>query len=210
MDNNLSTEEKILQAAQEVFIREGYDGARMQHIADKAGINKALLHYYYRSKEKLFLEVFEKVFTGLLQQIFTLVESEQSLEKFLKVFFREHIGFLLKDPRLPAFIISEISLNPGLISVVFKKIHGQGIRRFSEMLKREKEKGTVDPAVDARQVLINILSLSIFPVSIHPVIGGILGLSEEETGDFIRQRMEILPAMVMASVQKDKNKNQQK
>ncbi|MCD6202068.1 MAG: TetR/AcrR family transcriptional regulator [Bacteroidales bacterium] len=206
MVNSLQTEDKILITAREVFIREGYDGARMQHIADEAGINKALLHYYYGTKEKLFTAVFEHVFTELLNRIFSLMEEQQSLEVFLNVFFREHITFLLSDPRLPAFIINEVSLHPELLLNIFGKFSSYGIGKFGMLVEKEKEKGLIAPGTDPLQLFINILSLSIFPVVIEPIISNVLQMDARETETFLRQRIEILPEMVLASVRKDHSK----
>jgi len=206
MGNSIQTEDKILFTAREVFIREGYDGARMQQIADEAGINKALLHYYYRTKEKLFTTVFERVFTEMLNRIFSLMEEQQSLEVFLNVFFREHITFLLSDPRLPAFIINEVSLHPELLSNIFGKFSFYGIERFGMLVEKEKEQGLIAQRTDPLQLFINILSLSILPVVIKPIISNVLQMDAKETETFLRQRIEILPEMVLASVRKDNSK----
>ncbi|NOY36067.1 MAG: TetR/AcrR family transcriptional regulator [Chlorobi bacterium] len=200
MVKTLQTEDRILITAREVFIAEGYDGARMQHIADKAGINKSLLHYYYRTKENLFTAVFERVFNEIMSRIFSLVESEESLENLIRIFFREHIGFLLEQPRLPAFFISESSLHPGLLSSVFKKFGTRGIKKFSDLVDMEKKAGKIDDNLDPRQLLINILSLSIFPIAIRPIFKDVFSLSDAETEDLLRRRMELLPVMVLASL----------
>lgn len=73
----LNTEEKILDAAIEIFVKEGFAGARMQQIADKARINKSLLHYYYRTKDKLFNTVFEVIFSKASSRIFMIFETEE-------------------------------------------------------------------------------------------------------------------------------------
>ena len=78
-----NTEEKILNAAQTVFIQKGMDGARMQEIADEAGINKALLHYYFRTKQKLFEAIFKKVFSQIFPNLMDMVHSELPIEEKL-------------------------------------------------------------------------------------------------------------------------------
>ena len=83
-EQELSTEKTILEAAKKVFLDKGFDGARMQEIADEAGINKALLHYYFRSKDKLFDAIFEEAFKQFLPNISDIMVSDISIEE--KVF----------------------------------------------------------------------------------------------------------------------------
>src|SRR5512133_3072005 len=116
------TEERIFDAATEVFEEKGLAGARMQNIADRAGINKALLHYYYRTKDHLF----EAVFTALAKKVFSrftpIFDDKMSIEEKIRFFFREHIEFLRKNPRLPGFILNEINNNPGRIKKLISNI----------------------------------------------------------------------------------------
>ena len=108
-----TTEEKILDAAQTVFTRKGMDGARMQEIANEAGINKALLHYYFRSKQKLFEAIFKQVFKQIFPDIKAFIHSEIPLEKKLGIFVEKYIDLLMKNPFLPSF-----SLQPTAITAV--------------------------------------------------------------------------------------------
>ncbi|NTW33144.1 MAG: TetR/AcrR family transcriptional regulator, partial [Bacteroidetes bacterium] len=103
------TEKLILKAAKKVFIDKGFDGARMQEIADLAGINKALLHYYFRSKEKMFDAVFEDVFMQFLPEVTEVMNSEITLFDKIKTFVDVYITALLKNPHIPIFVLHELS-----------------------------------------------------------------------------------------------------
>src|SRR5436309_11093265 len=96
-----SAEEKIIAAARKVFLSKGMDGARMQDIADEAGINKALLHYYFRSKDKLFEHIFMEVVAAFLPRIFAILESEATLFEKIEQFCSEYIGQEIKTPYVP-------------------------------------------------------------------------------------------------------------
>ena len=72
-----STEQKILRAAEQVFMRAGYDGSRMQEIADEAGINKAMLHYCFKNKQLLFEAVFMNAFSQLAPQVNEIFNSQE-------------------------------------------------------------------------------------------------------------------------------------
>src|ERR1700759_4757996 len=112
MRKDLSTEEKILSAAKKVFLTKGMDGARMQDIADEAGINKALLHYYFRSKDKLFEQIFLDVAGALLPRIFAILESDRGLFEKIESFCDEYISQLIETPYVPIFILNEIHRQP--------------------------------------------------------------------------------------------------
>ena len=93
-ENDKQTEEKIFEAATDVFVEKGMDGARMQDIATHAGINKALLHYYFRTKDQLFNAVFEKIARKIFKKFAPVFDENLTLEEKIRFFFREHIAFL--------------------------------------------------------------------------------------------------------------------
>jgi AcrR family transcriptional regulator len=112
MDNELKTEELIFNAAKEVFLEKGFDGARMQEIAERAGINKALLHYYYRSKDKLFDMIFAQVIKQIFKQIESVWVSDISFEDKIRHFVSNYITLIVKNPYIPRFIINTINSYP--------------------------------------------------------------------------------------------------
>src|SRR5690242_3482240 len=93
-----TTKEKILAAANQIFTKKGMAGARMQDIADEAGINKALLHYYFSSKEKLFEVIFEEAAEKLFSRISQVIESDEPLFETIQSFTREYISFMMENP----------------------------------------------------------------------------------------------------------------
>jgi TetR/AcrR family transcriptional regulator len=120
-DIEKQTEDKIFEAATDVFVEKGMDGARMQDIATQAGINKALLHYYFRTKDQLFSAVFEMIVRKVMKKFAPIFDENVTLEEKIRFFYREHISFLQENPRLPAFIINEINRNPARLKKFIKK-----------------------------------------------------------------------------------------
>lgn len=167
-----NAESKILEAAKYEFITHGFDGARMQHIASKAGINKALLHYYFRNKENLFKAVFGKIFGDFFPQIMIKFQSEIDFFEKLRFFIDGYINVLNKNPKLPAFILHEIQSRPELLINSLKE---QGInpKMIVKMIETEQSKCSLNP-IPAQHLLINILSMCIFPVVASPVMQEIL------------------------------------
>ncbi len=163
-----STEEKILNAAQNVFIQKGMDGARMQEIADEAGINKALLHYYFRTKEKLFGAIFKKVFSQIFPNLMAMVHSELPLEEKLGIFIEKYIDLLQKNPFLPTFILKEMNRNPDFLANVIKN-NGVKPNEVFAMFEKEMEAGRIR-RMDPRDLLVNLIGLCIFPIAAGPLI----------------------------------------
>jgi AcrR family transcriptional regulator len=105
MSREQNTEDKIVAAAKTVFIKKGMDGARMHEIADEAGINKALLHYYFRTKDKLFEKVFAIVFKDVFQVLENAVANEMDFEQFIEGFITQYIKLLKSKPFIPNFVV---------------------------------------------------------------------------------------------------------
>jgi len=164
-----TTEHQILEAAKHVFEVKGMDGARMQEIADKANINKAMLHYYYRSKQLLFEAVFKNAFSLLAPQLNTILNDDSSIEDKIRNFTSNYITFVIKHPYLPNFIIQELNRNPDFITNLKTNIGFPNLEKFTKQVQNEVEQGNIRP-LSAEQLFINILSLNIFPFVAKPLI----------------------------------------
>jgi len=197
---SLSTEEKILEAAKTIFHRKGFEGARMQEIADEAGINKALLHYYFRTKENLFDAVFKAAFREIFTRLFTTVEADVPMEEKLTNLIHEYIGFLQKNSYIPGFILAEMNQNPEKIFEVFKLAPNPPARVFAGLKKAMKDENI--KKTDVRELFINILALCIFPIVARPMLQHILKFSDREYELFIEKRKKELPAFIMNAIRK--------
>lgn len=194
-----NTEEKILNAAQTVFIHKGMDGARMQEIADEAGINKALLHYYFRTKEKLFSAIFKKVFTQIFPNLMTLATSELPIEEKLRVFVEKYMELLLKNPFLPTFILKEMNRDPDFLATIIKS-NGVKPNVIFAMFEKEMEAGKIR-RMDPRDLLVNILGLSIFPIAAKPLMTIMFFENDKKAyNEFISKRKETVTEFVLNSI----------
>ena len=200
MKHDLETEQRILAAARKVFQSKGMHGARMQDIADTAGINKALLHYYFRNKEQLFESVFMEAIQKFLPALFELWKSDLPFEKKLTQFIHGYMDLLLANPFLPAFILHEINQNPQrLQSILLKKGAGKAIKNiFGQVQNEMKRRGT--KAFDPRQMIVNTLALCVFPFAAKPLITKLMGMKDKEFHDFIQQRKEMIPQLILQSI----------
>lgn len=202
-EQNKNTEEHILSTAKTVFEEKGLAGARMQEIADKAGINKSLLHYYYRSKEKLFQAVFQLVFKNVLKEFTAFFNTDETVENKIRFFFDKHISILQKNPNLPIFMINEINQSPERIIKIAAQANLDGIyKNFFGQIEEGIKNGTYRE-VDPMQVMTTILSMSIFPVAAKEMIKGVFGISGEEYNAFLDRRKKEAADFVINSLQKN-------
>ena len=196
-----STEEKILAAAKKVFTTRGMTGARMQDIADAAGINKALLHYYFRSKEKLFETIFKEVVKDFLPRINELFESDKSVVEKIEMFCMEYIDQIKKTPYLPVFILNEINQQP---EALVKKMWGNRkppVNQFFQQIQKEIKQGKIK-AVHPAQLLMNMLSLCVFPFAARPILELVGGISKKQFDELMDERKKLVPQLIIASIKK--------
>ena len=187
INKDSSTENQILEAAKSVFQSKGMDGARMQEIADKAGINKAMLHYYYRSKQLLFEAVFKHAFFLLAPQLHNILNDDSSIEEKIRNFTFNYISFIKEHPYIPNFIIQELNRNPKFVET-FSHLDGfPKIEKFKNQLNDEIEKGIIKP-IKAEQLFVNILALNVFPFIGKPLLKTFLNIDENAYDQLIENR----------------------
>lgn len=194
-----STEQKIFDAAHEVFVQKGMDGAKMQEIADKAGINKALLHYYYRSKDKLYEAVARAVIGRVAPMIGQLIERDLPLEEKIRHFIDFYISTISRNPFIPLFIISEINKHPEHFfeTILPKELPKPQI--FIAQVEAEIAAGRIRP-VNPRHLVINIISMCVFPFIAKPMARFALGMNSTELKIFLEERKVQVTEFVLASL----------
>ncbi len=194
-----STEEKILYAAKRVFENKGMAGARMQEIADKAKINKALLHYYYRSKQLLFEAVFRIAFNKLAPKINDIFNSDKSLFDKITDFSKNYNSFIIKHPYLPNFVLQELNRDPEFVKKLFADKIFPDINKFKKQITQEVKSGQIRP-IDAEQLFINILALNIFPFIGAPLIKGFINASDKDYNTILEKRKSDVADFIINSI----------
>jgi AcrR family transcriptional regulator len=160
----------IMNAARKVFVQNGFDGTTMQMIADESGINKALLHYYFRSKDRLFEAVFIEAFSKMIPNLMKIFSSEADIFDKIRSFVDAYITALLQYPQIPLFILHELRRNPDRV-VELLKSSGVNPDLILNMIRQEIKKGSIMP-IEPHQLLANMLGLCIFPFAARPIIQG--------------------------------------
>ncbi len=192
---NSTTEERILEAAKKVFHSKGFDGARMQEIADEAGVNKSLVHYYYRNKDNLFKAVFEAAFSTLMAKLNEIFFSDRAFTSKIETFISYYVIFLSQNSYLPLFILNGLYEKPDQLKLLLEKNHLSPNRLMDQIRKQVREELNID--VDPFHIYINILALSIFPVVAKPLIQNIFGFSDEQLQKFYTERTTVVPEFIL-------------
>jgi AcrR family transcriptional regulator len=199
-ENDKQTEERIFEAATDVFIEKGMDGARMQDIASHAGINKALLHYYFRTKEQLFNAVFEMVARKIIKKFAPVFDENLSLEAKIRFFFKEHLTFLQENPRLPAFFLNEMNRNPSRIKKILSgvDIDKLWLKLYSQHKEELKNYNLTEETMP--QLLTSIVALSVFPFAARGIIEGVLEKMGIDFDKYIETRKTFAAEFVIKAI----------
>lgn len=191
------SESKILYAARKEFEQKGYNGTRMQQIADVAGISKASLHYYFRSKDNLFKKIFDSAIDEYLPLVNTWADDSLSWEQKVERFTVELIAFIQKGSML--FIIREINRNPDLLTdrIKHSKSPNRFVAYFEQMLKENKIK-----KADVRVLYIILQSICCFPALNHQMFKKTLRLSDKRYAELMHGYAKAAAAFFITAIKK--------
>lgn len=200
------TEQRILQAARSVFIRRGTSGARMQEIAAEAGVNQALLHYYFRSKQRLAEAVFREAAGRLVPAVLRLLSSEAPLEQKVEGFVHLYIDTVREQPFLPGYILAELHQHPERVRGLQEAIGLQPamvaktlLARLRTQLEEGAKAGTLR-RIAPEQFMVSLLALTVFPFAARPVLDLALGMNDDGFARFLDQRRAELPAFILSAL----------
>lgn len=194
-----TTEEKILEAAKNVFVAKGMEGARMQEIADEAGINKALLHYYFRSKERLFEAIFSEIIKFAFPKLTQIVTSDAPIAEKIEQVIDAYIQLLKKHPFMPGFVMKELSRDPsGLINMVLDVgINPQVVMGHLEQAMDRGEIVRMKP----QHLAVNIVSMCVFPFAARPIVSYIFYKDDPKAlNAFYEERAEVIKKFVTDAI----------
>jgi AcrR family transcriptional regulator len=198
-EKHKDTEVLILDAARKVFLENGFDGTTMQMISTEAGINKALLHYYFRSKDRLFEAVFIEAFSKMAPNLMRIFFSEIPFRDKITAFVDAYISALLQYPQIPQFILHELHRNPGRIVEMIKST-GMNPEMIFHQIRQEMDRGHIKK-MDPKQLMVNMLALCIFPFAARPMIQGFIFSNDAAAFDlFLENRKKEVAEFILNAV----------
>lgn len=201
------TENRILTAARTVFIRRGTSGARMQEIAEEAGVNQALLHYYFRSKERLSEAVFSEVAGRMFPQLIQILGGDKSIREKVEDIVNMYLDTMSRSPFLPGYLISEMHHHPERVPQLIKGIAGSELstalapvlEKLDRQISSDARAGRMR-RISAQQFMANLISLCVFPFAAQPMLRAAFGFDDDGFAKFIAARRKELPQFIMNAI----------
>lgn len=205
-EKDQNTGELILAAAKEVFLQHGYTGARMQQIADKAGINKALLHYYFQTKEQLFVKVFREAFDTFIPKVESILASDIPVIEKVKQFVTAEMDMLLANPELPVFVINEMWKNQE--AFVTRMFEGNqppiAMPQLILQLDAAATRGEIK-RVNFIHFSLNLIAMCVFPFLARPMLQFMMQAPDPAFHFMLSQRKEIIHQYIDQTLSFDSN-----
>jgi TetR/AcrR family transcriptional regulator len=197
----MTTEEKIFNAARIVFQKKGFAGARMQEIADEAGINKAMLHYCFKNKQLLFEAVFMNAFGQLAPQINAIFNSDETVFNKIRKFTHSYISFVIDNPYLPQFVIQEMNNNPEFVMSFLNHENRPNPKLLISQIEKEIAAGIIK-AINPKQLLLDIFSMTVFPFAAQMMVKGIIQISDSEFNQLMEERKTSIAEQIINSIKR--------
>ena len=185
-----NTGQAILKAAEELFLEQGFEQTTTKQIAQQAGCNQALVHYYYRTKDNLFVQIFEEKAKFIATHFLDINSTAQTLEERISQMVELHFELFRKNPRLVPFLLKEVLSDPVRVAPILDKIKQYMVKIFGkidEALHEEIEKGAARP-VSTLNVILTLVSLDMAPFIIAPVLQRVLDLTDEQLDEQLDKR----------------------
>lgn len=203
----LTTEQLILQAAEEEFLLKGFDGARTTTIAERAGVTHAMLHYYFRTKEQLFERIVAKITTLVMQTILAAMgDPQKPIVERIQSGVASHFDLVAAHPLLPRFFLNEVVLRPERYHLLDDSLKEKITELFAQLqteADRAAREGEME-AVDMRQLFLSIVSLNVFPFLALPFAGLLLGDLVGDREKFLAARKAEAIETILRRIQKPK------
>lgn len=204
--DDVATEARILDAAQTVFVRRGVDGARTQEIADEAGVNKALLHYYFRTKDRLAEAVFKRIAGAFFPRVLAAFATDVSLEERVRQVVALETDFLARHPFLPGYLLGEMRARPEAMKTLVRAVlpidrMREAVRtNLQAALDAEAAAGRMRP-LRAEEFVVNLIGWIVFPYAARPMLELVLGMEGPALDDFLDSRNATLADAYLRSLQ---------
>ncbi len=195
-------EKKILESAKELFLQNGYEAVSTTQVAKKAGCNQALVHYYYRTKQKLFKIIFQEEIERMFMRLKEIPQDDISIEDFVSKVIDTQLEFMKENKNAPLFLIGELRNNPEILELLpenMSQYSKEILNRMRAFIKLKQSKGELQ-AIDVEDLLLDILSLNVFPIMTQSFFLKVWGMQPQEQDNFLERRKEHIKKVIIASI----------
>jgi AcrR family transcriptional regulator len=191
MVKDQATEELIKEKAKVLFFQKGFLDATTQEIADEAKVNRALIHYYFRSKEQLMDVILEEVVNRKRKRVLAIFTSDLGFREKIAVYINAIVDQGLTYPYLENFIISETARSPKRVDLLCS----QGKTRTSDLIRDdlalEIKKGRLAP-MPPEHFMVNLSAMCNYPLLAKSILKSIHGMSDQAYRKFLQDRKKII------------------
>lgn len=199
-----NVENKIIEAARQTLYEKGYNGASMRDIARKADVNYALLHYYFKTKDKLFEIVFTEAFATLFSRLSEALASDADIFDKIRRMVAGYVRTAQQYPQLPGFVMNELAINFHLMMPILKKQKGQNkalhlFDSFYAEIEHAHQCGLIKK-VNPKDLCVDILSMSLFPFIARKCLTELIYENEQSYSQMIAQRIEYASNVIINSI----------
>jgi len=201
-EKDSTTEQQILEAAERLFYERGFAMTHTTDIAREVGCNQALVHYYFRTKEKLFESFFERKISLFISAFLLAGNDAVNFEEKLKCKIEAHFEILRANPRLPFLLFNEISTNPKRVEAFkakFSQLPRPMMEKINEELQQEASKGNIRK-VEALDLLLSIVSMNVIMFIASPIIKVVSGASDQEYDRMLERRKKENVLIILKSL----------
>lgn len=197
-------EQLILEVARKQFVQKGFAATKMQDIAEEAQVNKALLHYYFRSKDKLYHEIIVKTLDKMVPRFAAAMAMEGTFWERLENLVHTYVGMLVAEPDIPFFIMSELAQEQDrFINELRQRAHyfpaAQG---FVMSMHEEMVAGRIR-TIPPLHLMLNIMSMTVFPFVAKPIFCTIFNFEEAAFNELMEERKSVIMNFLRAALKPD-------
>ena len=201
-----SMEQNILEAAEEVFLEKGFSQASTTDIAKKVGCNQALIHYYFRTKEKLFDLIFENKMVLFLEQFLKINSDDVDFQERVKRITESHFDLLVANPNFPKLLVSELLNRPKRLAAlgsIFEKRAKRMLQNVQTKIDEEVQRGTIRP-ISAIDLFISVISLNVGVFLLRPVLENVAHFNDNDIIEILASRKRENVTMILNSLKIEK------
>lgn len=195
-------EKQILLAAKELFLLNGYDAVSTTQVAKKAGCNQALVHYYYRTKQNLFKIIFQEEIEKMFKRLIEIPQDDISIEEFISKVIDTQLEFMKENKDVPLFLLGELRNNSEILELLpenYSYYSNEILGKMRTFIKMKQSKGELQEVI-VEDLLVDILSLNIFPIMTQSFFLKVWGMNPQEQNTFLEKRKEHIKKVILASI----------
>ena len=195
-------EKQILLAAKELFLLNGYDAVSTTQVAKKAGCNQALVHYYYRTKQNLFKIIFQEEIEKMFKRLIEIPQDDISIEEFISKVIDTQLEFMKENKDVPLFLLGELRNNSEILELLpenYSYYSNEILGKMRTFIKMKQSKGELQEVI-VEDLLVDILSLNVFPIMTQSFFLKVWGMNPQEQNTFLEKRKEHIKKVILASI----------